>query len=240
MTKLAKVLFLGLLAIVIAAAGYLFWASNGVPASAKALAAMQGDQQLVVSDDSWISFSPRLPALETGIIFYPGAQVDPRGYAPLMRALASRGYLAVIVRMPFNLAVLGIDRAEAVIAAYPGVEKWVIAGHSLGGVMAAQFVADHQGAISGLGLLAAYAATDISSRSLPVSSIYGSLDEAATAAEIEAAAHLLPATTRYIAIDGGDHYQFGDFENAPRTGSISLDQQRQQTLDALLQLIKKV
>jgi hypothetical protein len=238
MVKLVKVLALGLVFIVVAAAGYLVWASNGVPASTKALAAMQGNQQLVVTDDSWISFSPRMPALETGIIFYPGAQVDPRGYAPLMRALAQRGYLAIIVRMPFNLAVLGIDRAEAVIAAYPGVEKWVIAGHSLGGVMAAQFVADHQAAISGLGLLAAYAATDISFHSLPVSSIYGSLDEAATPAEIETAAHLLPAHTSYIVIDGGDHYQFGGFENAPRTATIALDQQQQQTLAALLQLMK--
>jgi pimeloyl-ACP methyl ester carboxylesterase len=238
MAKLLKALFLALLLIAFTAGGYLFWASDGVPASDGALVAMQSDQQVLVSDGSWITFTPVSQAVGAGIIFYPGAQVDPRGYAPLMRELASRGYLAVIARMPFNLAVMDINRAEAVMAAHPNIDGWVIAGHSLGGVMAAQFVADYQGEVSGLGLLAAYAATDISSHALAVSSIYGSLDEAATPAEIEAAAQLLPANTRYIPIEGGDHYQFGDFAEAPRTATIALDQQQQQTLAALLQLMK--
>lgn len=240
MARLLKVSFLGLLLIAFTAGGYLFWASDGVPASDRALAAMRSDQQVLVSDGSWIAFMPVAKTVDSGIIFYPGGQVDPRGYAPLMRELSSHGHLAVIARMPFNLAVMDINRAEAIMAAYPEIKTWVIAGHSLGGVMAAQFVADHQDAVSGLGLLAAYAATDISSHSLPVSSIYGSLDEAATPVEIAEAAGLLPGHTRTIAIAGGDHYQFGDFAEAPRTATIDIDEQRQQVLAALLGLLNGV
>ena len=47
--------------------------------------------------------------------------------------------------MPFNLAVFDIDAGDRVRAAHPEIDTWVVAGHSLGGSMAAQHVANRPG-----------------------------------------------------------------------------------------------
>lgn len=42
-----------------------------------------------------------------------------------------------------NLAVLNSDKAEKVINNYPEIDKWVIGGHSLGGVMACKYAPEN-------------------------------------------------------------------------------------------------
>ena len=64
----------------------------------------------------------------------------PRRMGRSRRTSPATGYLVVITPMPFNLAVLGIGEADGVIAAHPEVTTWAMAGHSLGGSMAAQYV----------------------------------------------------------------------------------------------------
>ena len=229
-----------LLVLVLACLGYLFWASNGAPASQQAIAALKGTDSVQVTQDPWISFIPAGDQPGTGIIFYPGGQADPRSYAPTMLALAEQGNLAVIVPMPFNLAVMGIGRAADVMVAYPQVKHWIIAGHSLGGVMAAQFVSDHPGSVDGLAFWAAYSAADLDTLDIPVSVIYGSADAMATVEEINEAKNLLPANTDYHLIEGADHYQFGYFDEVPVNASISREQQQQDLLQAMQVLIERV
>ena len=44
----------------------------------------------------------------------------------------------------------------------------------------------------------------------------------------------------FIAIEGGDHYQFGSFDNMDVTATISRDEQQQQTVQALRTFLKRV
>lgn len=78
-----------------------------------------------------------------GFIFYPGGKVEYTAYIPLMEVLASEGILCVLVEMPFNLAVLDMNAADGIPEQYPQIEQWYIGGHSLGGAMAATYLADH-------------------------------------------------------------------------------------------------
>ena len=77
--------------------------------------------------------------------------------------------------MPLSLAVLAPNRADKVIAAHPEIERWVIAGHSLGGAMACTYLDSHPGAADALALLAAYATSsdDLSGDELRVVSLRG-------------------------------------------------------------------
>ena len=75
---------------------------------------------------------------------------------------------------------------------------------------------------------------------MPISVIYGSADKAATVEEIDAARYLLPAQTRYTLIEGGDHYQFGYFDEVEINASISREQQQQTLLLEMLALIERV
>ena len=95
-----------------------------------------------------------------GFIFYPGGKVEYTAYIPLMQALSEHGVTCVLVEMPFNLAVLDINAADGVQKDYPKIEAWYIGGHSLGGSMAASYVASHTDDFAGLVLLGAYSTAD--------------------------------------------------------------------------------
>ena len=176
---------------------------------------------------------------DSGLIFYPGGRVVPTAYAPYAHAIAAQGYLTIIVPMPLNLAVFGIENAQPVIDAFPVIAHWAIGGHSLGGAMAARFAANHPDEIDALLLWGAYADVDLSRQPLAVTSIYATLDGLTTAAKIDETKHLLPPDTRFVAIEGGNHGQFGWYGPQPgdNPASISRETQQAQTLAATVDLL---
>ncbi len=76
----------------------------------------------------------------TLLVFYPGGPVRPQAYQWLGTALAVSGFETVIVRFPLDLAVTGIGRADAVITRSARGRPVYLAGHSLGGAVAAQYL----------------------------------------------------------------------------------------------------
>lgn len=78
--------------------------------------------------------------------------------------------------MSWNLAVLDIDAAEGIQEMFPEIGNWYISGYSLGGSMAAGYVAGHAEEYAGLIFLAAYSTEDISQSGLDVLSVYGNRD----------------------------------------------------------------
>jgi dienelactone hydrolase len=209
-----------------------------------ALDALQPDAQVSVTDDPWLVFTPTDVQPTTGLIFYPGGRVDYRAYAPAARQIAAEGYLVVIVPMPLNLAVLDAAAAAEVIAAYPDVEHWVLAGHSLGGAMAANFASQNPNQVDGLALWAAYPAEsdDLSASNLPVTSIYGTLDGLSTGEKIDASRSLLPADTTWVPISGGNHAQFGWYgdQSGDNPAEISRQDQQAQIVAAMLAFLESI
>jgi alpha/beta hydrolase family protein len=238
--RLAATALLGLL--VLAVVGFMVWALNPLGPADRALAALQSDSQVTVRQDDWLSFRPAAGQPISGLIFYPGGHVDYRSYAPLARQLAARGYYVAILPVPFNLAVLGVGRASAVIAANPEIHYWAVGGHSLGGVVAAEYAAQHPAAIQGLALVAAYPAEDLAATDLRGLEIYGSEDKVLNMDRLEAAMQLLPPGTIQEVIEGGNHGQFGDYGPQPGDGpaSISTEQQQTQAVDQLARLLRTI
>ncbi|MCY4147534.1 MAG: alpha/beta hydrolase [Chloroflexi bacterium] len=208
----------------------------------EALAALESTAAVQVARGGWITFMPVAQQPDAGFIFYPGGRVAAEAYAPLGRALAQAGYLAVITPMPMNLAILNIDAAGAVINTHPQIKRWVIGGHSLGGAMASRYAHSNPQQIAGLAILAAYpeAQIDFSQRDLAVASIYGELDGLATAAEIEASFSLLPADAMTVRIAGGNHAQFGWYgeQAGDNPAQISHQQQHEQVVQAVRRLLE--
>lgn len=236
----------GLLVVaLLAAGGFVLWASNPAQPMAQALAALQGDDKVGVVEGKWLIFQPLVNPQSTAFVFYPGALVDPRAYAPQARAIAEKGYPVVIVPMPLNLAIFGAGRAGDVMAEFPDIERWVIGGHSLGGAMAANYVASHPGAVQGLVFWAAFPASNDSladQTDLIVYSVYGTLDGLATPEEVLGAAPLLPPGTRFIPIEGGNHAQFGWYgaQSGDNPATISRAEQQKLTVDATVEVLAQV
>ena len=230
--------------VLLAVIGFIAWGMIVPEPMPEALAAMQSDSQVNVTTDPWITFQPADQTATTGLIIYPGGRVDPRAYAPLAHAIASQGYLVVIVPMPLNLAVFGSSRAASVIEAYPDIQYWVIGGHSLGGSMAALYADKHRNQINGLSLWASYPATsnDLSDSDINVSSIYGTLDGLATKDKIDASRGLLPPDTTWVPIEGGNHAQFGWYgdQSGDNPATISRQDQQDQIQQAVLDLLQSV
>lgn len=229
------------LALGLAAIGWMLMEQKPL---AEAESALQSDSQVAVESDGWLAFQPAASQPETGLIIYPGAGVDPAAYAPIARAVAEAGHLAVIVPMPLNLAFFSGNRAEDVIGAYPEIASWAIAGHSLGGVAAALFAESHPELVSGLVLWASYPAdsTNLSNNALKVTSVYGSRDGLTTMADIEASRPLLPADSRFVAIEGGNHAQFGSYgeQRGDNPAEISRSEQQAQIAAATLELLRSL
>lgn len=177
------------------------------------------------------------PGEDAAVIFYPGAKVEDIAYAELLKKIAAGGADCFLVHQPFNLAFFGTNKAGGVIKAYD-YDEWYLAGHSLGGAMAAEFAAKSDD-LDGLIFLAAYSATDISGKDFRVLSIYGSEDKVVNSEKIEAGRELVPSYYTEFVIDGGNHANFGDYGEQRGDGEakISPEKQREITANKILEFI---
>lgn len=171
-----------------------------------------------------------------GLIFYPGGKVDHEAYTTLGVAIAERGVSVVICEMPLRLAVLDVNAAEDVFDLLPEVSDWYIGGHSLGGSMAASYMASHP-EIRGLILLGSYSTADVSDR--PTLSIYGSEDGVMNREKYEKYRSNLGEGLTEIVIEGGCHAYFGTY--GPQAGDgtprISVYEQITITSDHIIDFI---
>jgi pimeloyl-ACP methyl ester carboxylesterase len=152
----------------------------------------------------------------------PGARVDSRAYAHILRPLAEAGYLVAVLKEPFGLAVLDPNHGKKVLDLHPEISHWVVGGHSLGGTVAAS-LADDDERVEGLLFLASYPADPIIRNDLKVASVSGTADGLATPADIEAARAKLPPDTAFVVIDGAVHSSFGDYGEQPGDGIPTID-----------------
>jgi hypothetical protein len=228
----------------VAALAFVLWASTAAEPLPGAIDALRSVGDVQVTDDRWLVFQPTATSPETGFILYPGGRVDPRAYAPTARELAAEGYTVVIVPMPLNLAVLGSSRGLEVMDSFPAVKHWAVGGHSLGGAMAAKLAFDHPDMVDGLVLWAAYpaASNDLSASQLPALSVYATLDGLASPDKIEASRRLVPPNTRWVAIEGGNHAQFGWYGEQPgdMPARISRESQQSQIILATLSFLAEL
>lgn len=230
--------------LALAAFSFVVWASlTPEPGPAAQAAISNAASGVEVVDDGDLAFVPSDPAT-VGLILYPGGRVDPDSYAVLALPVAEAGYTAVIPSVRLNLAVLDQNVADRVMDDHPDIDTWVVGGHSLGGAMAALYAGNNLDKVDGLALVAAYPAgsTNLVGTGISVVSVYGTNDGLTSWQEIDDSADQLPGDTSFVAIDGGNHAQFGDYgtQSGDNHATIDADEQWQQTVDALIDLLDAV
>ncbi len=227
--------------ILVLSAIFVLWGSTPAKPMPQALEALNSDAQVSVTTGNWLTFKPSNGVYTTGFIFYPGGRVDYRAYAPMAHELAARGFLVVIPRMPLNLAVFGIEKPADVMKGETQVKHWVIGGHSLGGSMAANYLYKHPADFSGLVFLASYPANsnNLKDYAGDILSLSGSLDGLATPEKIAASKALLPDSTKFVVIEGGDHAYFGWYgdQKGDNPATISREEQQKVVVESISQML---
>lgn len=225
---------IGLLIIVLAFLGY---ASIYYRAGETALTAMEGSSDVTVSETDGGYFFDG-PGTGTALIFYPGAKVECRSYAPLMLKLAEGGIDCFLADMPFNFAFFGSNIADRFFKNH-SYGTTLIAGHSLGGVVATSYALGHSEDIDGIVLLASYPTAAIGDR-FALLSIYGTEDGCLARAGYEAGRIFWPATAKEVVIEGGNHAGFADYgaQKGDGTASLTNEEQQRLTTNAILDFWK--
>ena len=241
---------------VVATVVFAVWLFFGYRASSAAVAAMNSNSSVqVVAYDSLFRFTaavgPERKA-PVGLLFFAGALVDPRAYAPLARDLALAGYPVTIVPLPKRGTFGGADSPALMEIATDAINlderasQWVIGGHSRGAVVAIKFeeLVRTMGANTLAGLMIVGSThprdVDLSKLKLPVTKIVGTNDGVAPIEKVDANRRLLPASTRWVRIEGGNHSQFGwyGFQPGDHFASISRDAQHMQLLAAIKESLR--
>lgn len=180
----------------------------------------------VVSSVTTLELRPEDPS-GVGLVFQPGARVDHRAYAALLQPYAEAGHLVVVVEQPFFISFTATGAPADVIAEHPEVDSWVVGGHSLGGVAAGSFAAEHArtagGQVDALLLWGSYPLGDLSGSGLTVLSVSGSQDGLSTPADIDISRARLPDDSTSVEVDGATHAFFGDYDEQPGDGTATVD-----------------
>ena len=233
-------ILLGLIIIALIFIVSFFTTSYGP--STQAMANLEDSTLVDVTVDNFISFAPENTTATTGLIIYPGAKVEPEAYAPLANKIAQAGYEVIITPMPLNFAIFDSNAADEVISKFPNIKNWVISGHSLGGVMAAKYASENSN-IKGVIFYASYPQGDeLKDSNIEVASIYGSLDGVANLEKIVGSKDLLPTSTTFVEITGGNHAQFGSYgeQSGDNPAEISVNEQIEKAANASIELLDKI
>jgi len=234
-----KIILLTGAALGIGVLGFLIWAGNP-------LGPMEVVDEIINSSDIEVVEEKELYKIgednEVGLIYYPGARVDPKSYVPLAIEISKENITIFISKMSFNFAVFSPNKALEIVESNQDIDKWFIAGHSLGGAMAAKVVYENPGIFEGLILNASYPAENnsLKDKNVRVLSIYAEYDGLATIEKIDNSRDFLPTDTKYVLIEGGNHAQFGYYgpQNGDLEAEISREKQRDIIAREMIDFIK--
>lgn len=171
------------------------------------------------------------------IVFYPGAKVDPVSYIPLLYNINKYNIDVIIVKMPFNLAIFGKNKAKDIIEENKvKYNKIYMMGHSLGGAMASEYAFNNSKEISGLILIGAYPYKPYDYNN--TISIYGNIGKIENRNKIknEKINNLLK-----IEIDGANHANYGNYGNqyGDSKAIILRDEQQKIVIENVVKFINK-
>ncbi|WP_189377836.1 alpha/beta family hydrolase [Thalassotalea profundi] len=229
---------------------FVVWSLIAYRADSEALAATVTDDAVSVTYDEGIwQYRPTRSSKLATLVFFPGALVDPKSYAPLARSVAVAGYHVLLVELPYRGAFGGAESPElrmriaAALTSITETHSVVVGGHSRGAVVASRLSAQSS-EYAGVVLIGTSHPRDVdlSRLQIPVTKIVGTRDGLATPEKVVKNAILLPDKTRWVWVQGGNHSQFGwyGFQPIDRRAQISAADQRRIMTQAVVDLIQSV
>ena len=215
------------------------WMLNSFRTQGVAPALLASDSRVAVDrSPETLTFRPASVVRRSGLVFIVGGGIAAEAYAPLLRPLADDGYPVFVVRLPYRLAPLerhkrtAVNRVRAVLEGNDTVNRWVIAGHSLGAALACRLAMGSPEGVAAIVLIGTShpKTIDLSQSRTPITKVFASNDGVATVEMIDETRYLMPADTDWVSIEGGNHSQFGHYGHQLFDGSPMISRERQQDM----------
>ena len=212
---------------------------------------LESDEHVrVKTQSSRIVFTPTSDTSGVGLVFFPGALVDPEAYVPFAREVAESGFLVIIQKLPWRLAPFKshrlqlFKRTRELLKQEQSDRKWVIGGHSKGGALAAEFAANNFTLLSGLLLIGTThpRERDLSELTIDTVKLVGSKDGLASPEEVEKFQGLLPQNATIVLIEGGNHAHFAwyGWQLGDGFATISREEQHGKTVEETIRLLSRI
>lgn len=139
--------------LALAVGGLLLWSGTGVmSAEPGPWEGVQHDPAIRVEQgDSAVVLHPAHPVgTQRGLVFCPGAKVEPEACAAWLSGLVAEEGMTVVIPDPWlHLALFDRRDATAFTAEAPQVNDWFVGGHSMGGVRACRLAPESEGLLLG-------------------------------------------------------------------------------------------
>ncbi len=235
MKKVIKIIKIILSVIVVVVLGCLVY--MGIPVKNLDENALTSTAKVTVTEEDGTIFFDGYGD-DTLLIYYPGGRVEYEAYSGLMKEIASKGVDCVIVKMPLNCSLFGINLADKVLE-NTDYKHYYCGGHSLGGEGLSFYLENNSDRFEGVIYTGSYPFNDLSGKNLRVLSIRGSLDGLVTEERIDSSKNLLPEDTVYMEIEGGNHAQFGTYgaQSGDNEATITTDEQIGIAADMIIEFI---
>ena len=211
--KISLILFVVLLVLIIVAGIYLQPTKANLPE----FETVKNNQNIELIDNQteWIirpkNLENRQESSDKNLIFYTGGLVEEKAYLYNLSKISEKtNYTVFVPKINFNLAVLDQQAAKKVVDKY-NLQKFVLSGHSLGGVVACYNVNDLKP--DGLILFGSYCDKPITNFRGKILSITGSKDGLIKLDQKQIKDTLLPKQAKFLEIQGMNHAQIGHYGN---------------------------
>ena len=212
--------------LVVNLSGCLIYFTIHYHASDEVNAYLEDDNEVKVSDTSNYYFFDNLANKDKALIFYGGAKVEEKSYAPMMSKISHQGIDVFITKMPFRFPLFDSMKAESIYKANNTYKEVYIMGHSLGGVCASRVLNNTSHDYKGIIFLASYSDKPLDSK-YEALSIYGSEDKVIDLKAYSNNTSNFPTGYVERVIEGANHANYGYYGNQKGDGTATITREAQ-------------
>lgn len=206
--------------------GFLTYFLIHYHASDEVNAYLSNDNEVKVSSNSNYYFFDNISNNDKALIFYGGAKVEEKSYAPMMNRLSHQGIDVFITKMPLRFPLFSPMKAESIYKANNTYKDVYIMGHSLGGVCASMVLNKTSNDYKGIIFLAAYPSKPLDSKYKALS-IYGSEDKVLNLDAYSKNKSNFPTGYVEHVIEGANHANYGYYGNQKDDGKATISRESQ-------------
>lgn len=207
-------------------AGFLGYFHIHYHASSEVNNYFKDDAEVKVSSKRDYYLFDNISNTNKALIFYGGAKVAERSYAPMLNEIAHEGYDVFLTKMPLRFPLFGVNKANSIYKANKTYTDVYLMGHSLGGVCAAMALENTSLDYKGIIFLASYPSKPLDNKYKALS-IYGSEDKVLNLEEYNNNLSNFPTGYTQKIIEGGNHANYGYYGNQKGDGKALITREQQ-------------